>query len=77
MEQQTKGLDLALKMALEYGITSVQDNSGYETTKLYREFLKQGKLTVRVSKWQNFEDSIVELKRQRAEFAGSKTIPTD
>ncbi len=75
VEQQTKGLDLALKMALEYGITSVQDNSGYETTKLYREFLKQGKLTVRVSEWQNFEDAIVELKRQRAEFAGFKDDP--
>jgi predicted amidohydrolase YtcJ len=75
VEQQTKGLDLALKMALEYGITSVQDNSGYATTKLYREFLKKGKLTVRVSEWQNFEDSIEELRRQREEFAAFKDDP--
>ncbi len=71
-EQQAKGLDLALRMAREFGITSVQDNSGYENTKLYREFLKQGKLTVRVSEWQNFEDPVDELKRQRAEFATFK-----
>ncbi|MCY7375101.1 MAG: amidohydrolase [Pyrinomonadaceae bacterium] len=71
-EQQIKGMELALKMAREYGITSVQDNSGYETTKLYREFLNQNKLTVRVAEWQDFEDSVVELKRQRAEFDSFK-----
>ncbi len=71
-EQQIKGMELALKMAREYGITSVQDNSGYETTKLYREFLRQNKLTVRVAEWQDFEDSVVEIKRQRDEFAAFK-----
>lgn len=74
-EQQKKGMELALDMARKYGITSVQDNSGYETTKLYREFLKAGKLTVRVTEWQNFEDSVQELKRQRAEFASFKDDP--
>ena len=74
-EQETKGLELALKMAREYGITSVQDNSGYETTKLYREFLNKNKLTVRVSEWQDFEDSVAELKRQRGEFAAFKDNP--
>lgn len=67
--QMQKGLELALDMARKYGITSVQDNSGYETTKLYREFLRQNKLTVRVAEWQDFENSVDELKRQRAEFA--------
>lgn len=75
IEQQRKGMELALDMARRYGITSVQDNSGYETTKLYREFLKSGKLTVRVAEWQNFEDSVEELKRQRAEFATFKDDP--
>ena len=70
--QKIKGMELALKMAREFGITSVQDNSGYETTKLYREFLRQNKLTVRVAEWQDFEDSIQELKRQRAEFDSFK-----
>lgn len=70
--QRTKGLELALDMARRYGITSVQDNSGYETTKLYREFLRADKLTVRVSEWQDFEDSVEKLKQQRNEFAAFK-----
>jgi predicted amidohydrolase YtcJ len=70
-----KGLESALDMARHYGITSVQDNSGYETTKLYREFLKQDKLTVRVSEWQDFEDSIEKLRAQRAEFASFEDDP--
>lgn len=71
-EQEIKGLELALKMARELGITSVQDNSGYETTKIYRSFLRQNKLTVRVAEWQDFENSIDEIKRQREEFAAFK-----
>jgi predicted amidohydrolase YtcJ len=74
-EQQIKGMEMALEMARRFGITSVQDNSGYETTKLYREFLKADKLTVRVTEWQNFEDSVEELRRQRAEFAAFKDNP--
>jgi predicted amidohydrolase YtcJ len=74
--QETKGLELALEMAKKYGITSVHDISGYETTKLYREFLGKDLLTVRVTEMQNFEDSIAELKRQRAEFAGFKDNPS-
>ncbi len=75
-EQLNKAMTLALDLARRYGITSVQDNSGYETTKLYREFLKADKLTVRVSEWQNFEDSVAELRRQRTEFASFKDNPT-
>jgi hypothetical protein len=71
-----RGLESALDMARRYGITSVQDNSGYETTKLYRAFLQQDKLTVRVSEWQDFEDSVEKLKAQRAEFASFKDNPS-
>jgi predicted amidohydrolase YtcJ len=71
-----RGLETALDMAKRYGITSVQDNSGYETTKLYRAFLQQDKLTVRVSEWQDFEDSVEKLKAQRAEFASFKDNPS-
>ena len=73
--EQMQGIERALRDARSYGLTSIQDNSGYETTKLYRELLGQGKLTVRVAEWQNFEDSVEELKRQRAEFATFKDDP--
>lgn len=75
VEEHLRAIERALEEARRYGITSIQDNSGYEVTKGYRELLKQGKLTVRVAEWQNFEDSIEELKRQRAEFASFKDDP--
>lgn len=71
-EQLMQAMTLALDMARKYGITSVQDNSGFETTKLYYEFLKADKLTVRVSEWQDFEDSVEKLKAQRTQFDALK-----
>jgi predicted amidohydrolase YtcJ len=75
-EEAAEGVARALAEARRYGITSIQDNSGYETTKLYRALLKEGKLTVRVAEWQNFDDTVEELKRQRAEFATFKDDPS-
>ncbi|HMF56570.1 MAG TPA: amidohydrolase [Pyrinomonadaceae bacterium] len=66
--EKMQAIERALMEARRYGITSIQDNSGYTTTQLYRQLNLQGKLTVRVSEWQNFEDSVDELKRQREEF---------
>ena len=74
-EELAEAVERALAEARRYGITSVQDNSGYAATKLYRALLKQDRLTVRVSEWQNFEDSIETLKRQRAEFAAFNDQP--
>ncbi|GAC1445887.1 MAG: amidohydrolase [Pyrinomonadaceae bacterium] len=73
--QMLLAIQSALDLAKRVGVTSIQDNSGYETTKLYRELLRQGKLSVRVAEWQNFDDSIAELKRQRIEFASFKDDP--
>lgn len=73
--QKTAFVERALEEARRYGITSIQDNSGYETTKIYAQLLRQKKLTVRVAEWQAFDDSVEELKRQRAEFAGLKIDP--
>ncbi len=73
--EKMQAIERALAEGRRYGLTSIQDNSGYETTKLYRELLREGKLTVRVAEWQNFEDAIAELKRQRAEFAAFKDDP--
>ena len=74
-EENKEALLRALAEARRYGLTSIQDNSGYETTKLYRELLREGRLTVRVAEWQNFEDSVEELKRQRAEFESFRDDP--
>jgi predicted amidohydrolase YtcJ len=74
-EEKLRGIERALEEARRYGITSVQDNSGYDQTKIYRELLKQGKLTVRVAEWMDFEDPLEKLKQQRAEFATFKDDP--
>jgi hypothetical protein len=74
-EEGVRAIERALEEARRYGITSIQDNSPFEVTALYRELLKQGKLTVRVAEWQNFEDPIDMLKKQRTEFASFKDDP--
>jgi predicted amidohydrolase YtcJ len=73
--ERMQAAERALAEARRYGITSIQDNSGYEATELYRELLQAGKLTVRVAEWQNFEDTVGKLKGQRAEFASFKIDP--
>jgi predicted amidohydrolase YtcJ len=47
-------LQCALAQARQLGITSIQDNSGVDTFPLYRRLADEGKLTVRVSEWLNF-----------------------
>ena len=73
--EQAEALERSLEEARRHGITSIQDNSGYETTKLYRELKRRGRLTVRVAEWQNFNDTVEELKRQRAEFLSFNDLP--
>ena len=73
--ERMQAAERALAEARRYGITSIQDNSGYESIELYRELLSAGKLTVRVAEWQNFEDTVERLKAQRAEFASFKLDP--
>ncbi|HEY0099931.1 MAG TPA: amidohydrolase [Pyrinomonadaceae bacterium] len=73
--ERMQAAERALAEARRYGITSIQDNSGYESIELYRELLQAGKLTVRVAEWQNFEDTVERLKAQRAEFASFKIDP--
>jgi predicted amidohydrolase YtcJ len=75
-EEKMRGLERALNEARRYGITSVSDSiSGYETLALYRELLKQDKLTLRVAEWLDFNDSIEVLRQQREEFNSLKIDP--
>jgi hypothetical protein len=73
--ERMQAAERALAEARRYGITSIHDNSGYESIELYRELLGAGKLTVRVAEWQNFEDPVEKLKAQRTEFASFKIDP--
>jgi predicted amidohydrolase YtcJ len=76
-EEKLRAIERALEEARRYGITSVSDSiSGYDTLALYRELLVRDRLTVRVSEWLNFQDSVETLKRQRAEFDALKIDPS-
>jgi predicted amidohydrolase YtcJ len=60
------GLELALADLAEHGVTSAQDYSpNWENFQIYEELEKEGKLTVRISEWLPFDDSIEELSRKR------------
>jgi hypothetical protein len=67
-EERLKALRLQMKRAAECGLTSAQDIGSFEAGPLYRELAASGELTVRISLWQNFEDSIETLIKQRQEF---------
>ncbi|MDQ5836869.1 MAG: amidohydrolase [Acidobacteriota bacterium] len=76
-DEMAEALTRALAEARRYGITSIQTNDVPSTgaTPLYREFLKAGKLTVRVAEWQQFANSLADIKRERAEFAAFREDP--
>ena len=75
--EMSEALDRALAEARRYGLTSVSANDvpSFDATPLYRELLRQGKLTVRVAEWQQFERTVEELKRERTEFESHKDDP--
>ncbi|HEX6183038.1 MAG TPA: amidohydrolase [Pyrinomonadaceae bacterium] len=76
-EENMEALTRSLAEARRYGLTSVSANDvpSSSATPLYRELLKAGKLTVRVAEWQQFERTVEELKRERAEFESHKDDP--
>lgn len=76
-DEKLRAIERALEEARRYGITSVSDSiSGYDSLALYQELLIRDRLTVRVSEWLNFQDSVETLKRQREEFNALKINPS-
>ena len=71
-EETLKGIELALEEAKRYGLTSVQGGSEYSAIPLYRQLLKDGKLTARIAVWQDFELPVATLIKQRDDFNNLK-----
>ena len=65
-EQRRRAAELALADAARSGITSAQDNSDWEEFLVYEDLEREGKLTLRISEWLNFNDSVEVLKQHRA-----------
>lgn len=47
----------ALALARKYGLTSIQDNSGINALRIYHRLQHEGKLTLRVSEWLDFDEA--------------------
>ncbi len=68
--QTERALRTALKEAARLGVTSIQDNSGIETMKLYHQFLLNNELTVRITEWMDFDltNNAANLLRQKEKY---------
>lgn len=65
-EQRRRALEVALADLAEHGVTSAQDYSPeWENFEILEDIEKEGKLTVRISEWLPFDDSLDELNRKR------------
>jgi predicted amidohydrolase YtcJ len=65
--QRRRGIELALAEAAQLGVTSLQDNSGWDDFLLYHELREQGRLTARITEWLPFQaplEQLLEMRRQ-------------
>ena len=65
-EQRRHAIELALADAAQWGLTSAQDNSGWEDFLMYEQLQKEGKLTLRISEWLPFDAPVEQLEQMRA-----------
>jgi predicted amidohydrolase YtcJ len=65
-DQRRKAIELAFQDAAQWGVTSAQDNSGWEDFLTYEEMEKEGKLTLRISEWLPFDAPVEQLEKMRA-----------
>jgi predicted amidohydrolase YtcJ len=75
--QRRRAAELALANAASWGITSAQDNSEWEDFLVYEELEREGRLTLRISEWLRFNDSVELLEKHRAHHpAGDPMLHT-
>src|SRR5450631_2555502 len=65
-QQRRRAAELALAEAAKWGITSAQDNSDWDDFLVYEDLEREGKLTLRISEWLRFNDSVDVLQQHRA-----------
>jgi predicted amidohydrolase YtcJ len=72
-EQRRRGIVQVFADLAKNGVTSTQDNSSWEDFLAYKQLKDDGKLTVRITEWLHFADSLKDLENKRAE--GGTTDP--
>jgi hypothetical protein len=73
-DKRRQAIELALADLAGHGITSAQDNSQWEDFQVYEELEREGKLTVRISEWLPFDDSIADLNAKRKSHSASDNM---
>lgn len=64
-ERRRRGIEMALAEAARYGVTSAQDNSGWEDFLVYEQLKKEGKLPIRITEWLPFRAPLAQLEEMR------------
>ncbi len=73
LAQRRRGIELAMQEAREWGLTSVQDSitaeddpSEWDDFLIYEDLEREGKLTVRITRWLSFHEPLDLLVKHRA-----------
>ncbi|HMK28269.1 MAG TPA: amidohydrolase, partial [Terriglobales bacterium] len=69
-----RGIELVLRDAAHWGVTTAQDNSEWDDFLVYEELEREGKLTLRISEWLPFNAPVEELKQRRAHHPASDVM---
>ena len=67
--QRRRAAELSLADAARWGLTSAQDNSSWDDFLVYEQLEREGKLTLRISEWLNFNDPVETLVEHRKHHA--------
>lgn len=73
-KQRRRGLELAFADAVQHGLTSVQDNSGWEDFLVMEDMEREGALPIRVSEWLNFRDPVETLQQHRSHHPNTDSM---
>ncbi len=65
-DDRRRAVLIAQQEAARWGVTSAQDNSEWDDFLIYEELEKEGKLTLRITEWLPFEESVEVLKIRQA-----------
>lgn len=72
--QRRRAAELALENAAQSGLTSAQDNSGWEDFLVYEDLEREGKLTLRITEWLPFNAPVTTLDQHRAHHAATDSM---
>src|SRR5207247_6401682 len=57
-DKRRQAIEAALRDLAQWGVTSAQDNSSWEDFQIYEEIQRDGNLTLLITEWLAFNDSI-------------------